>query len=165
MRGKGGKDNIVLKASSVTKTFNLNKNPIKRIGNIIKGKRSDYDEKIAALEGISFELYKGDSLAIIGKNGSGKSTLLQLLCGTLAPTSGEITINGRIAALLELGSGFNPEFTGRENIILNAILLGLTRKDAMNKMDKIIRFADIGKFIDQPLKTYSSGMVVRLAFQ
>ena len=95
MRGNGGKDNIVLKASSITKTFNLNKNPIKRIKNIIKGKRGNYDEKIAALDGISFELYKGGSLAIVGKNGSSKSTLLQLLCGTLTIIR-KITINGKI---------------------------------------------------------------------
>ena len=106
----------------------------------------------------------GESLGIIGKNGSGKSTLLQIICGTLAPTEGKIKVNGKIGALLELGSGFNPEFTGRENAYLNGIILGLSKKEARDKLKAIIEFAEIGEYIDQPVKTYSSGMVVRLAF-
>jgi lipopolysaccharide transport system ATP-binding protein len=117
-----------------------------------------------ALKNISFEIFKGDTLGIIGINGSGKSTLLQLICGTLNPTEGKISSNGRIAALLELGSGFNPEFTGKENVYLNASLLGLSKIETDRRFKSIIDFAEIGEFIDQPVKLYSSGMMVRLAF-
>lgn len=117
-----------------------------------------------ALSDISFEVKKGESVGIIGRNGSGKSTLLQIIAGTLQPSNGSVTVNGRVAALLELGSGFNPEFTGRENVYLNASILGLTREETDARFDKMVAFADIGDFINQPVKTYSSGMVVRLAF-
>lgn len=117
-----------------------------------------------ALKNVSFKVKKGESVGIIGQNGSGKSTLLQIICGTLSPTGGEVKTQGRIAALLELGSGFNPEFTGRENIYMNGAVLGLSKKEVDEKLDDILNFADIGDFVEQPTKTYSSGMLVRLAF-
>jgi lipopolysaccharide transport system ATP-binding protein len=126
------------------------------------GKR--YSREFWALKDISFEVKKGEALGIIGKNGSGKSTLLQIIVGTLTPTVGEVQLNGRVAALLELGSGFNPEFTGRENVYLNGSILGFSPKEMDDRFDDIASFADIGDFIEQPVKIYSSGMFVRLAF-
>jgi lipopolysaccharide transport system ATP-binding protein len=123
-----------------------------------------YFTEFQALHDVSFEIKKGETVGIIGRNGSGKSTLLQLICGTLTPSSGSVLTQGRIAALLELGSGFNPEFTGRENVYMNAAVLGLDRAEIDLRYDDIVAFADIGEFIDQPVKTYSSGMAVRLAF-
>lgn len=117
-----------------------------------------------ALKEVSFEVKRGETMGIVGRNGSGKSTLLQLICGTLSPSGGTIRANGRVAALLELGSGFNPEFTGRENVYLNGAILGLTKDEIDSRYDQIASFADIGEFIERPVKTYSSGMVVRLAF-
>lgn len=117
-----------------------------------------------ALKDISFDVKKGESIGIIGRNGSGKSTLLQIIAGTLQPTEGVVKVKGRVAALLELGSGFNPEFTGRENVYLNGAVLGLSRRDVDERFDRITAFADIGDFIEQPVKTYSSGMLLRLAF-
>ncbi|MCP1624167.1 ABC transporter ATP-binding protein [Pseudomonas nitroreducens] len=124
----------------------------------------NYYREYWALQDISFTIGKGETVGIVGKNGSGKSTLLQLICGTLTPTSGQVEANGRIAALLELGSGFNPEFTGIENVYLNGAVLGLDRQEIDARLDDILAFADIGDFIRQPVKTYSSGMAVRLAF-
>jgi len=117
-----------------------------------------------ALTDVSIEIKKGETVGIIGRNGSGKSTLLQIICGTLNPTCGSIQTNGRIAALLELGSGFNPEFTGRENVYMNAAVLGLSQDEIDARYDDIVAFADIGSFIEQPIKTYSSGMSLRLSF-
>ena len=117
-----------------------------------------------ALDGIDLEVGRGETVGIVGRNGSGKSTLLQLICRTLSPSAGSVEVNGRIAALLELGAGFNPEFTGRENVFLNGAVLGLTRAEMEGKFAEIAEFADIGEFIEQPVKTYSSGMYVRLAF-
>lgn len=124
----------------------------------------NYYRDFWALREVSFEVAKGETVGIIGRNGAGKSTLLQIICGTLTPSAGRVETNGRIAALLELGAGFNPEFTGIENVFLSAALLGLTREEAEDRFDDIAAFADIGQFLDQPVKTYSSGMYVRLAF-
>jgi len=117
-----------------------------------------------ALKHVDLKISRGETVGIVGRNGSGKSTLLQIICGTLSPSRGDVSVRGRVAALLELGAGFNPEFTGRENVFLNGTVLGLTRAEVESKFDEILAFADIGEFIDQPVKTYSSGMYVRLAF-
>jgi lipopolysaccharide transport system ATP-binding protein len=124
----------------------------------------NYYHEFWALHDVSFEVKKGETFGIIGRNGSGKSTLLQLICGTLNPAGGLVQTNGRVAALLELGTGFNPEFTGRENVYMNGAVLGLTTEDIDARFDDIAAFADIGEFIEQPVKMYSSGMLVRLAF-
>lgn len=121
-------------------------------------------QEVWALNGINFEIRRGESFAVIGRNGSGKSTLLEIITQTLMPTTGEVEVKGRVAALLELGSGFNPEYTGRENVFLNGLLLGLTRSEVENRFDDIAAFADIGDVLDRQVKTYSSGMLVRLAF-
>lgn len=155
---------IVIKLDNVSKCYHIFDNPRDRLMQMIRGKRRQYYKEFWAIQPLSLEVRKGETVALIGRNGSGKSTLLQMICGTLNTTTGTIETRGRVAALLELGSGFNPEFTGRENVYLNAAMLGLTEQEIDERYDDIVTFADIGDFIDQPVKTYSSGMYVRLAF-
>ena len=142
----------------------LKQSIVPRFQRLIGREPAKYYQDFAALNGVSFDVRRGETVGIIGRNGCGKSTLLQIICGTLQPSEGEVVVNGRIAALLELGAGFNPEFTGRENVHMNAAILGLSPKEIEARFDEIAAFADIGPFIEQPVKTYSSGMYVRLAF-
>lgn len=155
---------LALRATALGKTYHLYARPLDRLKQVFARAGQAYYRPYPAVDPLSFELCKGEVLGIIGTNGSGKSTLLQLICGVLAPTTGAVEVNGRIAALLELGAGFNPEFTGRENIHLNATILGLTAREIDARMEGIIDFSGVRDFIDQPVKTYSSGMYVRLAF-
>lgn len=163
---------IAIKVENLNKCYQIYDRPRDRLKQFILPRLQamaglspkQYYREFWALKNVSFEVKKGETVGIIGRNGSGKSTLLQMICGTLNPTSGSIQTHGRIAALLELGSGFNPEFTGRENVYMNAAVLGLHSEEIDRRFDDIAAFADIGDFIEQPVKTYSSGMMVRLAF-
>ena len=155
---------IAIRVQNLGKCYQIYDQPQHRLLQMFVRNRKQYFREFWALKDISFAIKKGETVGIVGRNGSGKSTLLQLICGTLSPTTGSIKTNGRIAALLELGSGFNPEFTGRENVYLNAAILGLGEEEINARYDNIAAFADIGDFINQPIKSYSSGMVVRLAF-
>ncbi|WP_079435496.1 ABC transporter ATP-binding protein [Zoogloea sp. LCSB751] len=157
-------DVIAIRASGLSKNYQLYDSPFDRLKQLLTGDRHRYGRTFHALQDVSFTLHKGEVLGLIGRNGAGKSTLLQLICGTLTPTEGQLEVNGRIAALLELGAGFNPDFSGRENVFLNASILGLSRAETEARFDEIVAFSGIGDFIDQPVKTYSSGMYVRLAF-
>lgn len=155
---------IAIKTEHITKIYNLYNKQSDRVKETFHPWRKIYHDPFKAIDNLSFQVKKGESVGIIGRNGSGKSTLLQIVCGILTPTSGSIEVNGRVSALLELGAGFNPEFTGVENIYLNASILGFSKGETDRKFDEILAFADIGNFIHQPVKTYSSGMYVRLAF-
>src|SRR5205823_6338891 len=164
-RSPARESNLALTVSDLGKCYRIYARPADRLRQAIFGRlgRSYYVEKWA-LRDVSFELERGAAMGIVGRNGAGKSTLLQIIAGTLAPTTGRVIAAGRVVALLELGSGFNPEFTGRENVFLYGALYGLTRAEMESRFDPIAAFADIGAYMDLPLKTYSSGMGVRLAF-
>lgn len=155
---------IAVSVRNLTKTYRIFGHPGDRIKQAVTFGFGKYHKEFTALEDVSFDIRKGETVGIVGRNGSGKSTLLQLICGILKPTSGVVEVNGRISALLELGAGFNPEFTGRENVYFQGALMGLSKMQMDERFDDIAGFADIGEFIDQPVRTYSSGMFVRLAF-
>lgn len=154
---------LAISVQGLGKCYQIYEKPRDRLLQMLFRNRRYYRE-FHALNEITFDLKQGECLGIVGKNGAGKSTLLQLLCGTLTPTTGTMNVKGRIAALLELGAGFNPEFSGRENVYLSATVLGLSKDEIDARYDEIVAFSGIGNFIDQPVKTYSSGMYVRLAF-
>lgn len=155
---------FAIQANNLGKCYQIYEQPFDRLKQSFWRSKRRFYREFWALRDVSFEIRKGETVGIIGSNGSGKSTLLQIICGTLNPTEGEVTINGRVAALLELGAGFNPEFTGRENVYMNAAIMGLSTAEIDSRYDEIAAFANIGSFIEQPVKTYSSGMYVRLAF-
>lgn len=155
---------IAISVHNVSKRYHVYENQRARLRHAIWPSRNEGVSEVWALQDINFEVKRGDSIAIIGRNGSGKSTLLEIITQTLTPTAGKVQVNGRVAALLELGSGFKPDYTGRENVFLNGLLLGLTRTEVERRYEDIVSFADIGDVLDRPVKTYSSGMLVRLAF-
>jgi lipopolysaccharide transport system ATP-binding protein len=150
--------------SNVSKSYSIYAAPRDRLKELVTFQTRRYHTEFWALRDVSFEVGRGETFCVVGENGSGKSTLLQICAGIMAPSSGMAVANGRVAALLELGSGFNPEFSGRDNVYLNGAILGLSSKDMDRRLPEIEAFAEIGAFINQPVKTYSSGMIVRLAF-
>ncbi|BBM17497.1 ABC transporter ATP-binding protein [Enterococcus malodoratus] len=154
----------VIEINHLTKKYDMYKKPSDRLKEALSPTRKTYHEVFYALNDVNVEVKKGEMIGFIGENGSGKSTILKIITGVLTPSEGEVKIEGNIAALLELGSGFNPEYSGYENIFLNGMVLGFSREEMMDKVDDIINFADIGDHLYQPVKTYSSGMFVRLAF-
>ncbi|MDO5388981.1 MAG: ABC transporter ATP-binding protein [Clostridia bacterium] len=155
---------ISIKVDDLTKVYRLYSKPIDRLKESLSLTKKCYHREHYALKNVNFEIKKGETVGIIGVNGAGKSTILKIITGVLNPTEGNVTVNGKISALLELGAGFNPEYTGIENIYLNGTMMGFTRDEVKQRMDSILEFADIGDFVNQPVKTYSSGMFVRLAF-
>ena len=155
---------IAISVRNVSKKFRLFASPQERLFETFHPFRKRYHREFLALNEVSIDIPKGKTIGIIGRNGSGKSTLLQIIAGIVQPTNGSVAVNGRVAALLELGAGFNPDFTGRDNVMLNGALLGIPRDEMIERMPHIQAFADIGEFFDQPVKTYSSGMFVRAAF-
>lgn len=155
---------IAISVDNVSKVYHIYDRPQDRLKQSLWRGGKQFYREFWALKDVSFQVKRGETLGIIGRNGSGKSTLLQIIARTLTPTAGKVQVNGRVAALLELGSGFNPEFTGRENVFMSGVIMGLSTKEIEERMPLIEQFAEIGEFIDQPVKVYSSGMYVRLAF-
>lgn len=154
----------IIDVKELTKIYKLYSNPSDRLKESLHPLKKSYHKEFFALNNLSFQINKGESVGIIGKNGSGKSTLLKIVTGVLSPTTGDVQVRGKISALLELGAGFNPDFSGIENVYLNGTMMGFSKEEMDAKLDDIIQFADIGDFIYQPVRTYSSGMFVRLAF-
>ncbi|MGE7825124.1 ABC transporter ATP-binding protein [Paenibacillus sp. NPDC093718] len=157
-------DNNIIQIDRLVKSYKLYEKPLDRLKESILLIKNKYHTDFKALNGVSLEVKRGDAIGILGKNGSGKSTLLKIITGVLSPTSGSVEIRGKVSAILELGAGFNPEYSGRENILLNGLMMGFSREEIDKKIESIIEFADIGDFIEQPVKIYSSGMFARLAF-
>lgn len=155
---------IAIKVENLSKVYKLYNAPIDRMKEALHPRKKSYHKEFYALNDVSFEIKRGECVGILGKNGAGKSTILKIITGVLTPTSGKVTVNGKISALLELGAGFNPEYTGMENIYFQGNLMGFEREEMEAKVQAILDFADIGAFIDQPVKNYSSGMFARLAF-
>lgn len=155
---------VAIKVENLSKVYKLYDKPIDRMKESLSLSKKKYGREHYALNNVSFEVKKGETVGIIGTNGSGKSTLLKIITGVLTPSSGSIEVSGKISALLELGAGFNPEYTGLENIYLNGTMMGYTKEEMVKRVNPIMEFADIGEFINQPVKTYSSGMFARLAF-
>ncbi|WP_314590275.1 ABC transporter ATP-binding protein [Paenibacillus terrigena] len=155
---------LAINVNRLCKIYKLFNKPIDRLKESLHPWKKKYHKEFQALSEISFEVRKGETVGIIGKNGSGKSTLLKMITGVLSPTLGELEVNGKVSALLELGAGFNMEYTGVENIFLNGTIMGFSHEEMTKKIDSILEFADIGDFIHQPVKNYSSGMFARLAF-
>lgn len=155
---------LAISVSDVSKKYQVYSKPIHRLKQFLVGSGRPLYKEFVALNNINMQINRGSTVGIVGRNGSGKSTLLQIIAGTLTPTTGNVIVAGRVAALLELGAGFNPDFTGRENVFMNATILGIETNEVKERFQQIADFADIGDFIDQPVKTYSSGMFVRLAF-
>ena len=158
------RDDLAIDVRGLGKCYHIYERPSHRLMQGLMRGRKRYFREFWALRGVDLQVRRGQTVGIVGRNGSGKSTLLQMLAGTLSPSEGSVQVRGRIAALLELGSGFNPDFTGRENVYLNASILGLSQGEVDAHLDDILAFADIGEFIDQPIRNYSSGMMMRLAF-
>lgn len=156
--------NLAISVQGVSKIYKLYDKPIDRLKEAVSLTHKSYHRDFFALSDISFDVKKGETVGIIGTNGSGKSTILKIITGVLSPTTGTAEVSGNISALLELGAGFNSEYTGLENIYMNGTMMGFSREEMQRRMDDILRFADIGDFVNQPVKTYSSGMFVRLAF-
>lgn len=156
--------NVSIAVQSLSKCYHIYDKPRDRLKQMLAAGRKQFFREFWALQDVSFTIHRGETVGIIGRNGSGKSTLLQIICGTVTPTAGTVHTHGRVAALLELGAGFNPEFTGRENILLNATVLGFPQEEMKARMDDVLAFSELGDFLDQPVKTYSSGMYSRLAF-
>lgn len=157
-------DTSIISLRDLSKTFRIYSHPIGRVLQMLSISGRMFYKEFRALKNITLDIMKGESVGIIGHNGCGKSTLLQLICGTLTPTSGSIEVRGKISALLELGAGFHPDFTGRENVMMHGAIMGFSSREMEGRFDQIAAFADIGDFMDEPVRSYSSGMFVRLAF-
>ena len=164
MSGNKEKQRLAIRVEDVTKVYRLYEKPIDRLKETVSITHKNYHRDFYALNGLSFQVKKGETVGIIGTNGSGKSTILKIITGVLTPTTGKVEVDGKISALLELGAGFNMDYTGIENIYMNGTMMGYTRKEMDAKLQEILDFAEIGDFVYQPVKTYSSGMFVRLAF-